>query len=126
SAKAVGNLESVQVTTRKPPAALGMENKITEEEETFSGSAAEAIKLFPRNMNIAIAVSLAGLGADETDVKVIADPTIDKNKHTISANGAFGEFTIEIINDAMPSNPKTSYLAALSVLASIQHKDNTL
>lgn len=96
------------------------------EQEIFSGSAKEAIQLFPRNMNIAIAVSLAGIGSERTSVKVIADPQIEKNMHTIFAQGTFGEFTFEVVNEAMTENPKTSYLAALSVLASIQEQSSRL
>lgn len=126
SAKALGDLGNVQITTRKPPSALSGMEDVTVEKEAFKGTAAKAIELFPKNMNIAIAVSLAGLGPEATKVKVIADPKIDKNKHSIAAEGSFGEFKIDITNEAMPSNPKTSYLAALSVLASIQNKNNTL
>lgn len=126
SAKTMGGLKKVQVITRKPPIALTTDDIDETEKEIFSGNAAEAITLFPRNMNIGIAVSLAGIGPEQTKVKVISDPTIDKNRHTIYAEGLFGEFKIEIKNEAMPNNPKTSYLAALSVLSSIQHKNDKL
>ncbi|MFB7139065.1 aspartate dehydrogenase [Gottfriedia sp. NPDC056225] len=123
SAKAVNGLNTVSITTRKPPGALSGD---TLEKETilFEGSAAEAIKLYPRNINVAIVLSLAGLGSNNTKVKIIADPSVIKNSHTIEASGAFGKLKLEIENDPMPNNPKTSYLAALSVLAKLQNKDN--
>lgn len=126
SAHALGGLKNVQVITRKPPVALSNAEEIITEKEIFSGSAKEAIQLFPRNMNIAIAVSLAGIGSERTEVKIIADPQIEKNMHTIQAKGTFGEFTFEVVNEAMLNNPKTSYLAALSVLASIQEQSGRL
>lgn len=126
SAKAINTLDKVIVETRKPPISLGVDTDLEKERILFTGSAREAIQKFPKNMNIGIAVSLAGIGADQTIVKVIADPTADKNTHTISGEGAFGEFSITIKNEAMPNNPKTSYLAALSILANIQNKNNAL
>ncbi|PFH83302.1 aspartate dehydrogenase [Bacillus sp. AFS088145] len=122
SAKAVGGLENVSITTRKPPGALSKE-ALNKETILFEGSAAEAIKLYPRNINVAIVLSLAGLGANNTKVKIIADPIAIKNSHLIEASGAFGKLKLEIENDPMPNNPKTSYLAALSVLAKLQNKD---
>ncbi|MEH7347225.1 aspartate dehydrogenase [Gottfriedia acidiceleris] len=122
SAKAVNGLETVSITTRKPPGALSKE-VLDKETILFEGSAAEAIKLYPRNINVAIVLSLAGLGANNTKVKIIADPIAIKNSHLIEASGAFGKLKLEIENDPMPNNPKTSYLAALSVLAKLQNKD---
>ncbi len=122
SAKAVGGLDTVSITTRKPPGALSKE-ALDKETILFEGSAAEAIKLYPRNINVAIVLSLAGLGANNTKVKIIADPIAIKNSHLIEASGAFGKLKLEIENDPMPNNPKTSYLAALSVLAKLQNKD---
>lgn len=126
SSSSLGGLETVQVVTRKPPKALTSSETIMTKQKVFSGSASEAIKLFPRNMNIAIAVSLAGIGPYRTQVKIIADPSIEKNKHSIYAKGSFGEFNLNVVNEAMPCNPKTSYLAALSVFSSIKHQHSRL
>lgn len=122
SAKAVNGLDSVSITTRKPPGALPAGASLEQETVLFEGSAAEAIKQFPRNINVAIVLSLAGLGAEKTSVKIIADPGVLRNSHLIEASGAFGKLKLEVENDPMPDNPKTSYLAALSVLATLQHK----
>ena len=70
---------------------------------------------FPANANVAATIALAGLGMDETMVELTVDPTINKNKHTIVAEGGFGQMTIELVG-VLPSNPKTSTLAALSVI----------
>lgn len=126
SAKAVNGLESVCITTRKPPSALPAGSSLEEETVLFEGSAAEAIKQFPRNINVAIVLSLAGLGPDKTKVKIIADPYVLKNIHLIEASGSFGKLKLEVENDPMPNNPKTSYLAALSVLATLQNKEKSV
>lgn len=123
SAKAVNGLKSVSLTTRKPPNALREAVSLGKETVLFEGSAAEAIKQFPRNMNVAIVLSLAGLGSENTKVTIIADPNIVKNNHLIEAWGSFGNLKLEIENDPMPNNPKTSYLAALSILATLQNKE---
>ncbi|MGG0474937.1 aspartate dehydrogenase [Priestia aryabhattai] len=126
SAKALDELEHVSITTRKPPSALPVDTLLKEENLMFEGTAAEAIKKFPRNINVAVVLSLAGLGCEKTKVKIIADPTVLKNTHLIEASGSFGKFKLEVENDPMPHNPKTSYLAALSLLATLQNKNKPM
>jgi aspartate dehydrogenase len=123
SANALGGLEKVMITTRKSPASLGLEG-INRETPLFDGPAGEAIKKFPKNVNVALALSLAGIGTEKTRVRVIADPSVERNTHTIEAEGSFGSMTATIGNLPMPDNPKTSYLAALSVLAALKNQGN--
>lgn len=125
SANSIGGLHEVSITTRKSYASLGLELKY-EEECLFDGSARDAIEKFPKNVNVALLLSLAGLGADQTRVKVIADPHVQKNTHTINAHGVFGEMDLKIENEPMPNNPKTSYLAALSILSVLRNKGNSV
>jgi aspartate dehydrogenase len=122
AAKSNGELESVSIITRKPPQALPGA-PVDKEKVLFEGTANEAIKLFPKNINVSIILSLAGLGPEKTRVKIISDPAITKNSHSIEALGSFGRLTLKVENDPMPNNPKTSYLAALSVLSSLKNKD---
>lgn len=124
SAKAVNGLEKVQITTRKSPASLGIESD--EEKMIFEGSAIEAVEKFPKNVNVALVLAIAGIGAEKTNVRVIVDPAIERNTHTIEAEGDFGKMQLKIENNPMPSNPKTSLLAALSILAVLQNKDRAL
>jgi aspartate dehydrogenase len=86
----------------------------------YEGTARDAVKEFPANVNVAAALSLAGLGMDATKVKIIADPDASVNQHQITAIGTFGEIKIVVRNTPSPSNPKTSYLAVLSAVECIR------
>jgi aspartate dehydrogenase len=83
----------------------------------FTGSAAEAVPAFPANVNVAAALSLAGIGPERTQVRVVADPTSDKNIHEIEMEGDFGRMVVRMENVPSPENPKTSYMASLSAIA---------
>ena len=124
SAKASGGLKRVQITTRKSPASLGIESD--EEKVLFEGSAYEAVEKFPKNVNVALVLAIAGIGVERTKVRIIVDPAIERNTHTIEAEGDFGKMQLQVENNPMPSNPKTSLLAALSILAVLQNKDSAL
>jgi aspartate dehydrogenase len=67
-------------------------------------------------VNIAAVLGLAGVGIQNTKVKIIVDPTTDRNSHDITVNGKFGEMTISVSNVPSPTNPKTSFLAVLSAI----------
>lgn len=111
-------LDRVTLTTAKPPAGLGRE--VAGPVTLFEGPAREAVKQFPKNVNVAASLSLAGLGLDATRVRIVADPALDKNTHTIEAAGAFGTLRVEVRNEPFPENPATSHLAALSIVALVR------
>lgn len=125
SANALNGLKEVTFTTRKSPESLGL-TPMDEETLLFDGVALDAIEQFPKNVNVALLLSLAGIGAEKTTVRVIADPTIERNTHTIEANGDFGKMNLTIENEPMPNNPKTSYLAALSIISTLQNKGKSI
>ena len=81
----------------------------------FEGNAAQASNLYPRNANVTAAVALAGVGFERTAVTLVADPAATGNSHEVKARGAFGGFCLQLENQSLPDNPKTSWLAALSV-----------
>ncbi len=119
-----GGLDEVVLTTRKPPAGLGLD--ITEEKVLFDGFAAEVVKLYPKNINVAMALSLAGLGPEKTRVRLIADPEVSRNTHNVVAKGKAGEVEFTSRNLPFPENPRTSYLAALSAIAVLRGIGSTL
>jgi aspartate dehydrogenase len=85
----------------------------------FEGSARDACRGFPANVNVAAAVSLAGVGPDRTQMRIIADPTIDRNMHDVEVTGSFGRFVVHIEN--VPSqNPRTGVLVAQSIVATLR------
>ena len=86
----------------------------------FEGSAVEAVQNFPANVNVAALLGLAGIGVEKTKVNVIADPALRINKHEIKVIGKFGELIVRVKNIPSPNNPKTSYLAILSVIESLR------
>lgn len=129
-AAALDHLEEVTLVTSKPPRALAGApffethpidlGAITERTVIFEGSAAEAVRLFPANVNVAAALSLAGIGAERTRIQVVADPALDRNVHEVIARGSFGEMRLRVANVPSPANPKTSFLACLSGLATLR------
>lgn len=119
NAHALGTVTSVSLTTRKPARSL-IEEDIDEAKTVFEGTAMEAIRQFPKNINVSIVLSLAGIGIEKTSVRLVADPHIDKNMHHVEVIGDFGEATFSITNNPLPENPKTSYLAAMSILGTLE------
>lgn len=124
-----GNITHVTMTTRKPPHGLEgaphlVRNAISlaglkEEKEVFSGTAREACKGFPANVNVSAAVSLAGIGPDKTWIRILAVPGLQRNCHDIDVDGEFGRLHVHIEN--VPSeNPKTGKLTALSIIRAVQ------
>ena len=125
-----GELDSVVLTTTKHPDSLrgapffeasGADpSSISEATTIFDGTAAEAVAQFPANVNVAAALALAGLGADSTRVRVVADPAATRNRHEIAASGAFGDLAVTVRNVPDPSNPRTSRLAVLSAIEALR------
>jgi len=114
----IGEIESVTLITRKNPKSLGI---ITNKEKIlFDGNASEAVVKFPKNINVAATLSLAGIGFEKTKVKIIADPNVNENIHEIHIKGSFGEILTTAKNLPSPENPKTSYLASLSAIACLK------
>lgn len=119
SAAVCGGLNRVTHTTRKPARSLlepAEAAHLTEPRELFRGSAREGALRFPESINVAAAVSLAGIGLDRTEVCVIADPGADRNSHEVVAQGEFGELRFEIRNIPTDDNPRTGRLVAMSIV----------
>jgi aspartate dehydrogenase len=126
----IETIEEVTLTTTKPPSAFGtnayLESKginaseLRERTELFSGTAREAVKYFPQNINVAATISLAGIGFEKTRIRIVCDPAVLTNEHHLKAKGKFGELDVVTRNVPSPRNPKTSYLAALSAISAIK------
>jgi aspartate dehydrogenase len=129
-AASIAGIESVSITTEKPPRGLAgapyvLEHDIdleTIDERTviFEGNASEAVAAFPANVNVAATLSIAGMGFGKTRVRIVANPAIERNIHEITVKGNFGNFTTRVENVPSPANPRTSYLAALSLIATLK------
>jgi len=114
----IEKLDSVTLVTTKPPASLG--KSVEERTIVFEGTARDAVKQFPRNINVAACLSLAGVGFDETKVEIIADPVETRISHKILAHGRFGRLRAEVENMPNPNNPQSSYMASLSAIATLR------
>ncbi len=131
-----GKVGSVKIVTRKPPAGLRnapwlVQNAISVDGLTapllvFAGSAREAIRGFPANVNVAVALSLAGIGADATSVEIWADPAAVRNTHTIEVTSDSSDFTMTIAGRPTEANPATGKITALSVLAALRRLTSPL
>jgi aspartate dehydrogenase len=129
TAAAEGRIHSVRMITRKPPNGLrgapyleanGISVEgLNEAKRVFCGTARDAAAGFPANVNVAAALSLAGIGPDRTSIEIWADPTVERNCHTIEVDSDSARFTLSIEN--VPSeNPKTGRITALSVIAALR------
>jgi aspartate dehydrogenase len=129
NAAAQGVIESVKMVTRKPVKGLvgapflARQNidlsGITEPQRIFKGTAREAAIGFPANLNVAVALSLAGIGPDRTELEIWADPDLNRNVHNIQVKSDSAEFEMTIQN--IPSdNPKTGRITHLSVIAALK------
>ena len=127
AAARIGGLDRVVYTSRKPPAAWrGTPAEAAHDLDAlgrptvlFEGAADEAARLYPQNANVAATIALAGAGFDRTEVKLVADPGAGGNIHDVRVEGMFGAFDIVVRGRPLPDNPKTSTLAAHSVVAEI-------
>jgi len=126
TAAAEGEIRSVRMVTRKPVRGLAgapylAEHNIRIEDiiepvRIFSGTPREAAIGFPANLNVAVALSLAGIGADRTTLDIWADPSLERNVHRIEVEADSASFSMSIEN--IPSdNPKTGRITALSVIS---------
>lgn len=123
----VGKIYSVEIMTKKPIEALQGApylkqanidlDSILGEKIIFEGKAVDAVKAFPKNVNVAATLSLAGIGPERTRVRIATSRTLKKNIHEIVIEGEFGRAVFTIENEPSRKNPKTSQLATFSAIA---------
>lgn len=128
-AAAEGTIRSVTMITRKPPNGLDGAPYLVERgvslkglntaRKVFDGTAREGARGFPQNVNVAAALSLAGIGPDRTRLEIWADPELDRNTHRIEVDADTARFSMSIEN--VPSeNPRTGRIVALSTVAALR------
>ena len=121
----LGTLERVKYTSIKPPHAWTGTPAETEFDlpsikvptVIFSGSPADAGRLYPKNANLAVTVALCGAGLDRTEIDLVADPTLPPgtNASKLEVVSDSGELNMYRLGRAMPDNPKTGVLTALTM-----------
>jgi aspartate dehydrogenase len=129
-AAAEGGITGVNMITRKPPRGLlgapylkanGIDiTGLTRPKRVFSGTAREAARGFPANVNVAAALALAGIGPDRTNVEIWADPNVTRNTHRIEVEAEAARLSMQIENVPSAENPRTGRLTALSVIAALK------
>ena len=123
-------IKEVMITTRKAPRSIkgapylvekGIDVDVIKSEEViFEGSALEAVKGFPKNVNVAALLSITGIGPERTKVRIVVSPEYTRNSHEIKVESEAGSITTLTENVPSPDNPKTSYLAVLAAIASLK------
>jgi aspartate dehydrogenase len=125
----IAGIKKVVLTTRKNPKAFnGVEYVekhfnlagLKKDKLLFNGSACEAVKCFPQNINVAAVLGLAGIGMRKTRVRIIASPSVNKNIHEIEIESKAAKIFTRTENILHPQNPKTSFLAVLSAIATLK------
>lgn len=129
-AAAEGTIHSVTMVTRKPPTSLLKAKHIVEKKidisaltkplKVFAGNAREGAEKFPSNVNVAAALGLAGIGAENTQLEIWADPGMTRNTHTIVVDADSARFELLIENIPTEENPGTGRITALSVIAALR------
>ncbi len=109
----LAGVEEVVLTTRKNPRVLDLDDR--EEKLVYEGDAHEAVRRFPREMNVAATLALT-VQPEKVKVRVISDPKVDRNVHEIRVKWKHGEMLLQFSNDPHPNNPKTSALSAWSAI----------
>ncbi|MEM7226742.1 MAG: aspartate dehydrogenase [Pseudomonadota bacterium] len=129
-AAAEGTIHEVRLETRKPPRGLmgapylaehgiDLEN-LSEPLKVFEGTAREAVKGFPANVNVSAALSLAGIGPDRTMIEIWADPGVTRNMQSVRVEAEEARFSMQIENAPSPDHPATGRITPLSVIATLR------
>jgi len=126
----IAGIDEIVLTTKKPPEGLlgapyikenGIDlDSVKEETVIFDGTARDAMKNFPNNINVSATLSICGVGADKTRVRIVVVPGSKANSHQLTLKARSGIVRTVTENLPMPGNPKTSYLAAVSAVACLE------
>jgi aspartate dehydrogenase len=130
-AASLADISSAVLTTRKPLRGFSDSDylhkknirlsKIKKETLIFEGTVKEAVKHFPRNINVAATLALALHNKSDVKVRILTSPRFKNNSHEIEITGDFGKLKCRTENNVCPDNPKTSYLAILSGIQALKN-----
>lgn len=134
SALRPSGITAVVYTGRKPPMAWAgtpAEDRLnlstmTEPAVFFTGNARAAATQYPRNANVAATLALAGIGFEDTQVRLVADPGISRNVHEVSVTAGAADYTIRIEGHPSPGNPKTSLTTVYSIAREVMNRSRSL
>jgi len=116
-------VNKISLITQKPPKNLGFDENLKTTTTIFEGNVYKAIEKFPKNINVAVTLALAVKDFQKVNVKIIADPSVKRNIHTIIIDSIAGNYKFAIENFPSP-NGRTSYLAPLSICGIIKKYSN--
>jgi aspartate dehydrogenase len=135
-AASYGTIHSLVMLTRKPPKGLikapfvieqGIDlSDLKEPLCLYKGTVRDAAAKFPANVNVAVALSLAGPGPDHTSYEIWADPAVDRNTHTVKLDSDSTRFEFTIAGVPTEENPATGKLTPLSVMTTLEGLVSTL
>ena len=134
SAAKISGLQRVRYTGRKPLSAWAGTPaeqeyalaKLTTAQQIFIGNARQVTSLYPKNSNVAATIALAGIGMDNTEVELIADPAATENCHEIEVFANSGSFKISLTGKSLSSNVRTSALAAYSMAKAVMNLNKAI
>ena len=126
----LSGLRSVIYTGRKPPLAwagtpaetLVDLARLTQECVFFEGPAREAAQSYPKNANVAATLALAGLGMEDTQVRLIADPATTENIHEFVVTSEALDFSVRLAGKPSVRNPKTSRSTVYSIARAVLNR----
>ncbi|WP_321897039.1 aspartate dehydrogenase domain-containing protein [Burkholderia cepacia] len=87
--------------------------------KVFTGTGREAALAFPRHFNVAVALSLCGIGFDDTDIEVWVDPDVEGAVQHIEVVADDADLTL-ISRNRPSTNPRTSRIVASSIMATLR------
>jgi len=126
-ALSIVGIKKATLITRKPPYAIddtgyltkrGINlKKLKKETMIFKGKASDAVKYFPKNINVSALLSIASIGPVRTEVQIVTSPKYKRNIHEVIVESKAGKIRTISENVAFVENPKTSYMAALSAMS---------
>jgi aspartate dehydrogenase len=129
------NLEEVTISTTKNPRSLAGApyfdiyknihlQELKESTILYEGDVSKAVELFPSNVNVFAALTLAAGNITKIKVRIIADPNIRVNRHQIDVRGGFGNLQVITNNIPHTENPRTSQLAVFSAVETVRSACN--